>query len=190
MDATTAKAFWSALLAEGYIQREAAFGPDTEAYSRTIKGAAVAGASAAPPLKRHVVETRLRELVERMAAANDDDRFYVGVQDADVFGSYLTDAPTLSDLDVHYTTYRKIDDPAEFARVTEDAARASGRRFSRYIDLLFWPEAELRKFLKNRSRVYSLADNSQLLRDVAVPRLAIFRDRRPVAIDTRAVKGA
>jgi hypothetical protein len=30
-----------------------------------------------------------------MAAANDDDRFYVGIRDADVFGSYLSDAPTL-----------------------------------------------------------------------------------------------
>jgi hypothetical protein len=56
METTAAKAFWSALLAEGYIQREAALGPSTEAFSRTIKGAALAGASAAPPLKRHVVE--------------------------------------------------------------------------------------------------------------------------------------
>jgi len=115
-----------------------------------------------------------------MLEVNANDRFYVGIQDAVVFGSYLSTCERLSDLDVHYTTYRKIEDSSEFVRVTQQAARASGRRFSRYIDELYWPESEVKRFLKNRSRVYSLGDNSELLRDPSVPRLAIFHSRVPV----------
>ena len=164
----------------GYVECEAGMKRGNKFYVMTVKGCALAGASAAQPIRRELAQRRLHELIERMAQANRDDRFLVGVQEAAVFGSYLTSQSHLGDLDVHYTTYRKIGDAEEFMRVSRRLARASGRRFDRFIDELYWPETELGRFLKNRSRVYSLADNSQLLEDSAVARLTIFADRRPV----------
>jgi len=149
-------------------------------YRLTTKGLALAQASAARPLHRKTVQRRLHELIERMVQANRDERFYVGVQQAVVFGSYLSATERLGDLDVHYTTYRKIEDGTEFMRVTGEAARASGRHFSTIVDELYWPEDELRKFLKNRSRVYSLGNNEILLKRDDVPRTTIFEGRRPV----------
>ena len=178
---TAAAELVAALVGAGYIEK--ATGGHTSPgweYELTVKGTALAQASAAAPLRRETVRLRLHELIERMTQVNADERFFVGVQDAVVFGSYLTKVDRLGDLDVHYTTYRKIDDQETFARVTEAAARGSGRRFSGFIDLLFWPETEVRNFLKNRSRVYSLGNNSELLRDEQIPRLVIFRGRAPV----------
>ncbi|HEY6558851.1 MAG TPA: hypothetical protein VI072_16315 [Polyangiaceae bacterium] len=171
----------SRLIAEGYVQEARMPAVKGEnRYVLTVKGSALASASAAAPIRRELARRRLHELIERMIAANAEDRFYVGVQEAAVFGSYLTDVPTLGDLDVHYVIYRKLEDSDEFMRVTVHAARESGRRFNRYLDLLSWPEDELRRFLKNRSRVYGLADNSTLLADPNVPRVTIFTARAPV----------
>jgi hypothetical protein len=176
-----ARELLEALAKEGYVERNGR-GPVSPGweYGLTVRGTALAQASAATPLRRQTVRRRLHELVERMVEVNSDDRFFIGVQDAAVFGSYLSNDERLGDLDVHYTTYRKIEDSEEFMRVTKTAARASGRAFSSYIDELYWPESEVRRFLKNRSRVYSLGDNSQLLRNPSVPRRSIFQSRAPV----------
>ncbi len=170
----------AALIREGYVQKSELQMSAGWEYVLTVKGTALAQASAARPLHRETVRLRLHELIDRMIQVNSDERFFLGIQDAAVFGSYLTDVDRLGDLDIHFRTYRKIDDTETFTRTTTDAARASGLRFSSFMDELYWPEAEVRKFLKNRSRVYSLGDNSQLLADEAVPRLVIFRDRTPV----------
>jgi DNA-binding MarR family transcriptional regulator len=170
------------LVAEGYVEEERqirAAGEDR--YVLTVKGCALASASAAAPIRRELAQRRLHELIERMVFANADERFHLGVQEAAVFGSYLTDAPTVGDVDVHYVTYRKIQDGAEYMREATRAARASGRRFSSYLDFVSWPEAELYRFLKNRSRVYGLADNSQLLADPNVQRVTILYNRAPVS---------
>jgi hypothetical protein len=175
------KGIVEALQAEGFIERAAkAFPPDPIQFERTVKGAALAMASAARPVHRSLVQTRLHELIVRMEKVNEDPEFLVGVQEAAVFGSYLTSAERLGDLDVSYKTYRKIEDGTAFVEASQRAAQASGRQFSNFMESLFWPERQLQLFLKNRSRVYSLANEEALLQDPTVPRRVIFNDRRPV----------
>jgi hypothetical protein len=72
---------------------------DPGGFELTIAGAAFAQASAAPPLHRRTVERRLRELVGRMVEINAKSEFLVGIEEAYVYGSYLSAAERLGDLD-------------------------------------------------------------------------------------------
>jgi hypothetical protein len=149
-------------------------------FTVTVSGAALSMASAAPPVQRSVARKRLHELIGRMEQVNADEDLLLGVEEASVFGSYLTSADRLGDLDISYRTYRKIGDGSRYVDMAERAAHASGRRFSSYLASVAWPDEQLRLFLKSRSRVYSLSVDEDLLRDPAVPRRVIFKDRRPV----------
>lgn len=146
----------------------------------TVKGAALANASAARPLHRAVVRQRLHELIERMRRVNEDPAFLVGIDEAVVFGSYLTDAERLGDLDISYKTFRKVEDPRQFTDLSSRAARESGRSFSNIVEKLYWPNEQVRLFLKNRSRVYGLVERERLLEDPTIPRRFIFKDRQPI----------
>jgi hypothetical protein len=176
------KGLVKALCAEGYLERaESTFIPGGAVhFQRTVKGAALAMASAASPVRRALAQQRLHELIARMEKANEDPSFLVGVEESVVFGSYLTPAERLGDLDISYTTFRKIDDGGAFIEASRRAATESGRQFRNYVEFLCWPDRQLRLFLQNRSRVYSLAHDEALLKDVTIPRRIIFKDRRPV----------
>jgi hypothetical protein len=145
----------------------------------TTKGSAFAQASAAKPLRRPTVEQKLTELVERMTHLNASPDFLVGIEEAYVYGSYLSNMDRLGDLDISLKFYRKEEDPEQFRVLADQAARESGRRFSNMIDWMFWPERKVLLFLKQRSRVFSLHVNEPLLEDPSVPRRAVFLGRRP-----------
>lgn len=168
------------LVAEGFLEAQRSF-CDTELFARTIKGSALAMASTAMPLQRSTVETRLKELIDRMVYVNKSDDFLCGVQEAFVFGSYLGTNERLNDLDINLKLYRKTTDGDRFSDAALRHADASGRRFSTYMDKLFWPETQVLLYLKQRSRVYSLHREDSLLDlDPSIPRQAIFLDRYPV----------
>jgi hypothetical protein len=150
-------------------------------YRRTLRGNAFAQASAAAPLRRATVDRKLAELVERMVRVNDSDEYLVGIDEAVVFGSYLTGAERLGDLDVTIRIYRKEPDPQRFEALCDVQRRASGRHFSNYTNWLAWPEHKVLLFLKQRSRVFSLSLNDPILRDASIARRAIFRRRTPTA---------
>jgi len=172
------------LLASGFIE-EARDADGDCGFNATVKGAALAQATASKPLLRSTVEVKLKELVERMVQLNGSHEHLVGVEAAYVYGSYLSDAPTLGDLDVSVTFFRK--ERAAGERYTELAladARGSGRRFSNFLEKLVWPERKALLFLKQRSRVFSLHTDEPLLEDPTVPRRPIFLARRPAEFET------
>lgn len=176
-----ARELLEALVREGYVQKcakpPASPGWD---YELTAKGTNLGQASTGTQLSRATIRRRLHEIIERMAQVNQDERFFVGVQEASIFGEYVTEASELAHLDVRYTTYRKVKERREFAHITERAARASGQRFSNEMELRLWPENEVKSFLQNRSPVYRFLTNTERARDAQTPRLVIFQDRAPV----------
>lgn len=147
----------AALEHEGFVSRaEPMRGERDEWFELTVKGRALAAASAAKPLRRATVERRQEELVERMVQVNTSDEFLVGIENAYVYGSYLHAAEYLGDLDISLTYYRKETNGERFMELAKRAARDSGRRFDTYLDFLCWPEQKVLLFLKQRSRVFSL----------------------------------
>ena len=169
------------LVGEGFIAKdEEPYFDRKVVFHLTVKGAALAKASAARPLHRALVRQRLHELIERMRRVNEDPAFLVGIEEAVVFGSYLTDTERLGDLDISYKTFRKIEDPRRFGELSDRSAQESGRRFSTILEWAWWPNEQVRLFLKNRSRVYGLVEQERLLEDPTVARRFIFKDRQPI----------
>lgn len=76
-------------------------------FSVTVAGRALASASAAKPIRRKTADDLLAKLMERVRLVNADSSFLYTVTEVRVFGSYLSDAERLSDVDVAIDVARR-----------------------------------------------------------------------------------
>lgn len=153
-DMTLARQMVDALVEHGYLapyHDEVENEPDL--WTRTSLGNTLANASAARPFKRATAETALEALLARAAAINANAELLCAVSEIVVFGSYLTDATELGDVDVAISYHAKpnMTVEAHLAR-----ARQSGRHFPTYLDMLMWGYTEVQLLIKNRSRTLSI----------------------------------
>jgi hypothetical protein len=106
------------------------------------------------------------EVVERARAYNCDPGRLLAIREVAVFGSYLDPgAGYLRDLDLAVSVVRRESDPDLYVRKVLAYARASGRRFDAFHELLYWPTRELRMFLKNRSPAIRVTSDAGQLTD-------------------------
>ncbi len=69
-----------------------------------------------------------------------------------VFGSYVTGAPDLGDIDLFLELGPKDPENRDaLDRARSEEAQAEGRRFRHFIEFLCWPETEVERFLRNGS---------------------------------------
>lgn len=151
--------------------------PGVPLWLNTIRGNALAAWRALPPLPRAKAQGSIDEFLDRVREANSRHDFVFYVTRVDLFGSCLTGAELVNDVDLAVElTPRQADDEAfeaacEAARQT---ARQAGRRFRSLTDELGWPERQLLLFLQGRSRRLSLHVIRELQR-LGVPSETIFR---------------
>jgi predicted nucleotidyltransferase len=153
IDEPSAAALLRALESAALIEKHPS---DKGHWRTTIKGNAFAMASAAAPLKRAAADQMLLEFLARVEQVRDEGHWCFKVERAVLFGSYLSDAAELGDIDLGMRfrpahTDRRHQDAAEDRRRRE--AEDAGRSFSNIVDRLFWPESEVRSFLKARRRL-------------------------------------
>lgn len=144
------------LIALGYVGR--VDDKDTP-FVVTTAGGRLGLASAARPLRRRTAEKKLAEFLDRVRGINADDHYLFWVERVIVFGSFLTGAERLNDVDVAVELACRIIDPqerweAKQARI--DEARARGRQFRNMGDEASWPEDEVLYALKARSRTIKI----------------------------------
>lgn len=144
------------LIALGYVGR--VDDKDTP-FVVTTAGGRLGLASAAQPLMRRTAEKKLAEFLDRVRRVNGDEHYLFWVERVVVFGSYLTDAEKLNDLDIAVQLSSRIADPDEWltahqAQIGE--ARARGRRFGNIGQEISWPEDEVLYALKARSRAIKI----------------------------------
>lgn len=159
VDFKTAKRIIRDLASEGYIQKAEV--SREEVYENSIKGNSLAMASAAKPIKRERAEKKLEEFLQRVKIVNDSDYFLYKVQTVVVFGSYLTGKEFLNDIDVAIKLVPRLEDREEFGKLSDERindAHMGGRIFSNITEMIAWPQTEVRRYLKARSRVISLHD--------------------------------
>jgi hypothetical protein len=130
-------------------------------YQPSMLGRALANASAGKPIRRATADRLLSEFLKRVEIVNSDPHYLFRIELAVVFGSYLSDAEALGDLDLAIHLEAKEPDwdkhvALEDARIAE--AREAGRDFPSYEAQIHWPETEVRRFLKGRSSAISLHD--------------------------------
>jgi predicted nucleotidyltransferase len=100
-------------------------------YRPTLLGRAFAGASAGKPIKRATADRLLSEFLGRVEQVNADAYYLFRVARVVVFGSYLSDAETLSDLDLAIHLDAKESDWDKHVAL-EDADQRSSRRGSQF----------------------------------------------------------
>lgn len=123
-------------------------------YKTTNEGLRLAGARATKPISREKAKDIVAKLMERVKELNSSSNdFMYGVASVTVFGSFLTDSPDLSDIDLSVKLYCKWGAPAitEFDEWVDRRCREAeydGKVFRSYMDRLLWPQKETWKFLK------------------------------------------
>lgn len=148
------------LIAGGLIEPDSRSTED-EYYRVTTAGRRIALASLAPPLKRETAERNLAEFLQRVEEVNRDPYYLYRVERVLLFGSMLTDAQRVGDVDLAVELAPKIEDAgmhhaAKQQRISE--AIESGRRFRNIIAEASWPRREVMLHLKSRSRALSFHD--------------------------------
>lgn len=178
----------AALEASGYVR------PATPAsapgfWILTPEGASLAQA-AARPIRRRTAERTLAALLTRAERVGKDDYFLYRVNRIGVFGSYLSDAEFLGDLDIAIRMMPKERDQTRREQLFADrveAAQAAGRRFGNFSQELEWPLRETLMFLRRHSPIISFhdLDDDRMLQRVPIRwvyshRTGIFRRPRLV----------
>jgi len=132
---------------------------DEQSWKRTVKGGAVANALFSTPVSRQSAEKTQREFLDRVQQVNCSSRFLYRVRSVVVFGSFLSGAPFVGDLDLAVDLRPKEKDSrkhSELIRARANEAASCGRRFRIYVEALRFAEQEVIMFLKARSRILQL----------------------------------
>lgn len=131
----------------------------------TEDGLTVAASKAQPRISRVKADKALAGLLDRVRWVNTESEFAFVVQRVILFGSYLTDAADLGDIDVMIEYARRFKRKDEQERLEErrrQVARDQGRNLSDFMTNLLWPQRELGLYLKAKDRT-GLARHSDRL---------------------------
>jgi predicted nucleotidyltransferase len=129
-------------------------------WEMTIKGNAFRMASAAPPISRKIADKKISEFIDRVREINSNKNYAHGISIVVIFGSYLESKKDfINDIDIAIQMVRRTTDPDKFHELCEkrtNEAEKNGRHFNNIAEHVFWPSTEIRYYLKNRSRAYSM----------------------------------
>jgi hypothetical protein len=149
-----------ALSEAGYLTRENSGSPENGAsWLATSQGTALAQASVGKPGRRVTAGRRLEQVLARARAYNADPGRLLTIARITVPGSYLDPAECDGGLELAVYVMRRECDRDLYVRKVLAYARASGRRFGAFHELIYWPDRELRMVLKNRSPDISITDD-------------------------------
>lgn len=153
-------------------------------YETTILGNALGMAKAGRPVKRVSAGAVLLELLDRVKAVNDRQDLAYRVESVVVFGSYLSKAKRVNDLDVAVELKPRSSDGANWERLcnaSHERAETAGRRFRNVVEQVGWPQLEVLGILKSRSRTISFCEWKSLLLMDDLLYCAVFGDKERIA---------
>jgi len=149
---------WETFLEQKYIQ----FCEERDGrswYEVTIEGNTIAHASAAKPISRKTAEKKLNEFMQRVQEINCNQEYAYIISTVVLFGSVLSDAPNVNDVDLAVKLKRRVDDDKIFREMVEkrkQVAMSKGKVFRTFFEQTLWAQQEIYLFLKARSRAISL----------------------------------
>ncbi|MFZ0303742.1 MAG: hypothetical protein WAL75_13715 [Terracidiphilus sp.] len=153
----------SKLLSSG--NKEAGKFDEGQLFQLTNYGHDLANATGARQICRKTAERVLTDFLERVRKVNATSQYLYRVQDVILFGSMLSDAERLGDVDVAVNLAPKVSRSARFqerhaARIR--AAQLEGRCFHTILERAYWPINEVYLQLKAKSRYLSLHELAQI----------------------------
>ncbi len=172
-----------ALLAE--LEKKGLIEPsvrDGEKYwHNSMAGNAFAIAKASKPLLRKSAEKVFADFMKRVEQVRDDPYYLYKVKKVLLFGSYLSNSAYLNDIDIAIELTPKETDAKRHGILLEERQKLlaeGGMHFNTYVDYLYAPETEVRKFLKSRSRAISLHSTLDRILQTANYRIVYEDDSR------------
>ncbi len=154
-----------ALRKEGYVCALFGDNPPPDTVQTTPDGSRLASAHTWPPISREEAKRLMDEFMTRIGRARDEDRFLYEAGQVIVFGSYLSDADELNDIDliVKVRVKGKFKDTYEdVLRDRLDAAQAIGLRLKRDVNWRPYPRRGLLSYFRGVSRYLSFHREKEL----------------------------
>lgn len=134
------------------------------AWSPTLKGGALSTVTFGPRIRRATADRLMKGLIHRLQIVNRRG-FAFTVESVIVFGSYLSDAPDLGDIDLAVHLRPRHDDVQKQLRLEEHRRSMAPRyRVATEAKRESWPEKEVLVFLRNRSPRFSFHELDELPR--------------------------
>ena len=152
LEPTLARSVLAKLSDAGLLTEDARSG----AWENTLQGNAFANATAAKKITRATAQKALAELLSRASAINLDPKFAYIVKRISVFGSYLTNATQVSDVDVFIELRKRFEDPKR-QRDLEDQVERRIPATGSPVQNIYRAEREIWKALKGGSRALQIA---------------------------------
>jgi hypothetical protein len=156
--------FLNQLVVLGFIKERSGHN-EHSFFELTDYGVNLAYASAAKPIHRETAERVLTEFLERVERVNATPEYVYRVDTAILYGSMLSDAERLGNVNVAVNLESKAKDETEFQEwsgTRRHAARVKGRSFSTIVEQAYWPRAEVYLQLKARSISLKLSELSHV----------------------------
>ncbi len=144
-----------------FIEKSDTDSDGTQYWKLTLRGSALSKALFSAPVSRRNAEKKLSEFIDRVHSVNEDSRFLYRVRKVIVFGSFLTESPTVGDVDIAIDLEPKEPDTKRHSDLVQDRAdkaARNGKRFQNFVERLYFADREVRSFLKARSRIIQLTD--------------------------------
>jgi hypothetical protein len=130
---------------------------DNGKYTPTVTGRALAAATAARPLLTKTAERLVADVLARARLVNEVDVFAYCVELIAIFGSVASGKERPNDVDIACKLAPRWDDDEELQMALEDLRRASkGGRFANTLEWAYWPQMEVLRYLKSRSKGLSI----------------------------------
>jgi hypothetical protein len=133
----------------------------TRFYELTTKGHAVRMATARKPIRRATAQRLVSEFLKRVEEVNANPNLMFWIDEVIVFGSFIGNSPTLSDVDLAVSYVARTEDRTlslSWAQQRVAHALANRRQFARFIDRLGWPQREIELQLRKGSTALHLHD--------------------------------
>ena len=177
LDSSSARTLLDELEKQGLVYRDDQ--SSEERWRITSEGIRLGEASARKKVKRQTADRIYAEFLDRIKSVNDDPYYLYKVTRVVVFGSYMSDAPSVSDIDIAVEVMQKEKDQAThfqlcLARVSE--LRASGHTSRSSFDYLYMPYNEVIRRLKSRKATLSIQTYAEAVLQVPGHRI-VFDDR-------------
>lgn len=167
----------------GYVEKEGLHGGE-QYWHNTIRGNSLGSASATKPYKRKTAEKALMEFMKRVQTVNASPYYLYKVAAVILFGSYLTEAPEVSDVDIALKIVSK-EENSELRGLQLEKRRAdlekSGKRFNSIVDWAGAAEIEVWNFLKSRSRVISMHVATEELLELVGGKVILDEVQNPIS---------
>jgi hypothetical protein len=128
----------------------------------SLRGSALAQATAAKPLYRCTADRLVSELLDRVEAVNGDAKYAYTIETVVIFGSYLSQQERINDVDVglQFLPRHAGDDQT---RAEQQRRRSHGPEFRNRTIWAAWPKLEILKILQSRSRGLSIQEVTDMI---------------------------